>query len=35
MLAFMYKTLKGIDYSGVRFDASGNTSQEFLSSFAL
>ena len=32
MLAVMYKTLKGIDYSGVRFDASGNTPQEFLTS---
>ena len=32
MLAVMYKTLKGIDYSGVRFDASGNTPQEFLNS---
>ena len=32
MLAFMYKALKGIDYSGVRFDASGNTPEEFLTS---
>ena len=32
MLAVMYKTLKGIDYSDVRFDASGNTPQEFLAS---
>jgi len=32
MLAFMYKTLKGVDYSGVRFDASGNTPEEFLTS---
>lgn len=32
MLAVMYKTLKGIDYTGVRFDASGNTPQEFLTS---
>lgn len=32
MLAFMYKTLKGVDYSGVRFDASGSTPEEFLAS---
>jgi hypothetical protein len=32
MLAVMYKTLKGIDYRGVRFDATGNTPQEFLAS---
>lgn len=32
MLALMYKNLKGFDYSSVRFDASGNTPEEFLTS---
>ena len=32
MLLVMFKELKGIDYAGVRFDAQGNTPEEFLAS---